>query len=112
MQPSDNVANHALFFMSGSMFALLISIFDATRRTAMRLLVGCLVGGIGASVAGQIFEGSRWQLLAAGIAAVITENMAMGLLKASREFSDHPFAVFGLVWKTISPTFGFGKNDA
>lgn len=111
MSPTnDNIAQGMLFFISGAMFALLISIFDAGRRTAARLAAGCFLGGIGALLAGQIFAGSKYQLLAAGVAAVITENIVIGLVKASRDFSTSPLKTFAELWGIVSPTFNIFKR--
>jgi len=104
---------HLFFFVGGTLITLLVSIFDVTRRTALKLFAGCIFGGIGALVAGLALEGwgTAWMLGGAGIAAVMTENIVMGFVKASENFRDSPFATLGTFLKDLLPSIpGFGKK--
>ena len=94
---------HAWFFAGGALVTLLISIFDVARRSALKLTAGCVLGGLGALLAGSLMEGSKWQLVAAGIAAVMTENIVMGLIKASKEFRENPLDVLIKIATSIIP---------
>lgn len=105
---------HVWFFLGGGMIALMMSIFDQTRRTALRLLVGCIFGGLGGVVAGLLLEnwGTGWMLFGAGVAAVTTENLALGFAKASKEFSDSPFKTLGDFVRDILPSIpGFKRPE-
>lgn len=108
------IFSHVWFFLGGSLIALMMSIFDQTRRTALRLFVGCMFGGGGAVIAGLALQswGTGWQLFGAGVAGVVTENLALGFAKASKEFSDSPFKVLTDFIKDTLPSIpGFKKPD-
>lgn len=105
---------HVWFFMGGSLIALMMSIFDQTRRTALRLIVGCVFGGVGAVVAGMALKGwgTGWMLFGAGVAGVVTENIMLGFMKASQEFASNPLKTVTDVVKDILPNIpGFKKPD-
>jgi hypothetical protein len=90
----------------GSMLVLLQSILSGTRRVWWRLILSCLLGGAGASLAGHVFEGSKWVYPICGVAAIMAENVIFGLFKASEEFKDSPIKVFADMWRLVMPTFG------
>jgi hypothetical protein len=104
---------HTLFFVGGSLITLLASIFDATRRTALKLAAGCMFGGVGALLAGWIMEGRSlpWQLTAAGIAGVMTENIVLGFMNASKQFAESPLTTITNVVKDIIPSLPGMKKD-
>lgn len=88
------------------MLVLLRSILDGTRRTWYALLIGCFLGGVGAAMAGHIFAGSAYVYPICGVAAVMTENIILGLFNASQQFRDSPIKVFSQMWRLMMPTFG------
>ncbi|ARK07494.1 hypothetical protein LAV_00119 [Sphingobium phage Lacusarx] len=106
-------ANEIWIGFAGAMLVLLRSILDGTRRTWYALLVGCVLGGAGAAMAGHVFAESKWVYPICGVAAVMTENVMLGLFKASQEFSEKPIDVFSRVWRLVMPTFGknTGSDD-
>lgn len=105
---------HVWLFLGGSLMTLLVSIFDETRRTAIRLLAGCIFGGLGAIVGGMLLQnwGNGWMLFGAGVCAVMAENIVLGFVKASKEFSESPFKTLGSFLKDILPSIpGMKKGD-
>lgn len=109
-----SLIGHVWFFLGGSLMTLLVSIFDETRRTAVRLLAGCIFGGFGAVIGGMLLEswGTGWMLFGAGVCAVMAENIVLGFVKASKEFSENPFKTVGQLIKDVLPSFpGFKKGE-
>lgn len=94
------------------MLVLLRSIVDGTRRTAAQLVVGCIFGGLGATAAGMVWANSHYIYLICGVAAIVTENVILGLFNASKEFAAKPKDFFGWAWKLIVPTIPFFKVGA
>lgn len=103
---NSQIANEIWIGVAGAMLVLLRSILDGTRRSWYALLVGCVLGGAGAAMAGHIFYNSAWVYPICGVAAVMTENVILGLFKASAEFKDEPIKVFSQLWRLVMPTFG------
>jgi hypothetical protein len=97
----------ALWLFSGSaILVLLRSIVDGTRRVWYRLLTGVVLGGLGGAMAGLAFADSKFVYAICGVAAIMTENIVLGLFKASQQFSDDPISVFSRIWRLVMPTFG------
>lgn len=94
------------------MLALLRSIIDGTRRSALQLLVGCIFGGLGAMAAAFVWKDSSWVYFICGVAAVMTENIVVGLFNMSKEFAANPKDVFAWAWKLVVPTIPFFKPGA
>lgn len=94
------------------MLVLLRSIVDGTRRTAAQLVVGCVFGGLGAIAGGVVWGDSQYVYLICGIAAVVTENVIIGIFNASKEFRDNPKSFFTWAWKLIVPTIPIFKSGA
>lgn len=100
------LVNSLWVFLGGSVVALLRSLVDGTRRNAFRLALGCLFGGIGAVVADRTFATTSWHIFWIGVAAVITENVVIGLFNASQKFKDDPINVFKAIWEIVVPSLG------
>lgn len=96
------VVNTVWVFLAGSVLTLFRSIVDGTRRSAKSLVIGCLFGGLGATVAFDMFEASEWQVFWAGCAAVIAENFVVGLYNASKRFREHPIDTARELWGTFA----------
>lgn len=104
---SDNqIANEVWIGVAGAMLVLLRSIIDGSRRTWYALLIGCIIGGGGAALAGHIFHDSKWVYPICGVAAVMAENVLIGFFNASEEFRKAPIKVFTQLWQLIVPSFG------
>lgn len=88
----------AWLFASGAIIALLRSVVDGTRRSFVRLVVGCIFGGLGAYLAGFAFEGKWFAPFAIGAAAVMTEHLALGLYRLSVAFAEDPVALINRFW--------------
>lgn len=98
---------HAMWvFSGGAILVLLQSILSTTKRNAKSLIIGCLFGGAGSWIASQIWGDSKYVFIICGVAAVVTENLLMGVLEASQQFRSDPITVFGKMWRLIMPTFG------
>ena len=55
--------------------------------------------------------GTGWMLFGAGVAGVVTENIALGFAKASKEFSESPFKTIADFVRDILPSIpGIGKK--
>lgn len=98
---------HAMWtFTGGAILVLLQSILSGVRRNWWSLLIGCVLGGAGSWVAGQIWGDSEYVYIICGVAAVITENMLSGIVNASRQFAESPIKVGTHFARTFFPTFG------
>ncbi len=87
----------------GGILVLLQSILSGTRRVWWRLLLSCFLGAGGAALAGHLFSESRWVYPICGAAAIVSENVVLGLFKASEEFRNQPIKVFSELWQLIVP---------
>lgn len=90
----------------GALLVLLRSIIDGTRRNWQTLVVGVLLGAAASAIAGQVFHGSTYVFPICGAAAVVSENVILGLFNVSKEFSNEPLRVFSTLWQLIVPSFG------
>jgi hypothetical protein len=93
-------------FTGGAILVLLQSILSGAKRNWWSLLIGCALGGAGAFLAGHIWADSKYVYVICGIAAVVTENLLLGVVKASQEFAQHPIKVGIQIARTFFPTFG------
>lgn len=93
--------------VGGAILVLLQSILSEQRRTAAKLFAGCIVGGIAAGIVGHTFADSSFVYVYVLAAAVMAENILLGLTNASRQFSAQPLNVFAQLWRIVAP--GFGK---
>lgn len=93
-------------FTGGAILVLLQSILSGARRNWWSLLIGCALGGVGSWIAGQIWADSPYIYIICGVAAVITENLLIGVTNASKEFAEKPLKVATHVARTFLPTFG------
>lgn len=98
--------------VAGAMIALLRSIIDGTRRTWYQLIIGCILGALGAGIAGHIYEDSKWVYPICGVAAIMTEGVVLGLFNASQEFRRDPFRVFSNLYRLVVPSFGKVVGDS
>lgn len=80
-------------FTGGAIIVLLTSILSEVRRNWWSLLAGCLLGGLGSWMAGQIWPDSKYLLLICGAAAVATEHLLKGVVNASKQFADNPIEI-------------------
>lgn len=108
----DAISSEVWMGVGGVMLVLLRSIVDGSRRTAAQLLVGCIFGGLGASAAAFVWKDSHYVYFICGVAAVITENVIIGVTNMSKEFAEKPQTFFGWAWKLIVPTIPFLKAGA
>lgn len=83
------------------MLALLRSIIDGTRRTALQLMASCIFGGLGAMAAGLVYKDSVYVYFICGIAAVVTDNVVVGLFSFSKQFATDPRDWMSWVLKTV-----------
>lgn len=112
MLNENNVATEVWIGVGGAMLVLLRSIVDGTRRSAMQLLAGCVFGAIGAMIAGTVFSENAYVYAICGVAAIVTENVILGLFNASKEFRDNPREVFAYFFKLLVPFWGKAAGDA
>lgn len=99
-----SMPNEVWAAVGGAMLVLLQSILSGVRRVWWRLLLSCILGGAGAALAGHIFADSKWVYPICGAAAIMFENIVLGLVKASEEFKDSPIKVFAQLWRLIVPS--------
>lgn len=90
--------------VGGVMLVLLRSIIDGTRRTAVQLIAGCVLGGLGAMGAAFVWSESHYLYFFCGVAAVMTENIVLGLFNVSKEFASNPKDTFSWAWKLVIPS--------
>lgn len=89
----------------GAMLVLLRSILDGTRRKWYIILIGMALGAAASAVAGETWHDSRYVYWICGAAAVMAENVILGLFNASNEFRQQPIKVFATMWRIIVPFF-------
>jgi hypothetical protein len=107
MQWDNNQLLHSMWiFTGGAILVLLQSILSNAKRNWWALLAGCAVGGAGSWVAAQIWGDSKYIYLICGAAAVMTENLLLGAVKASKQFAEDPI----MIAKTLIPFFNKGAN--
>lgn len=99
----DNIPDGVLIGFGGAVIVLLQSILSGTRRVWWRLLLSCLLGAGGAALAGHIFSESRWVYPICGAAAIMSENIILGLFQASEDFRKEPIRVFSELWQLVVP---------
>lgn len=87
--------------VGGVLLALLRSIIDGTRRTALQLMASCIFGGLGAAAAGFVWAESHYVYFICGIAAVVTDNVVVGLFAFSKQFATDPRDWMSWVLKTV-----------
>jgi len=102
-QNTPAMVNAVWVFVCGSLVAMLRSAVDGVRRSFGRLFVGSIFGGIGAIIADATFAESDYKILLIGVAAVIAENIVIGLTNASKEFSAKPWPLLKELFKLIVP---------
>jgi hypothetical protein len=105
----DDISAQVWMGVGGVMLVLLRSIIDGTRRTALQLLVGCIFGGLGAMAAGFVWGQSHYVYLICGVAAVITENVVIGVFNMSQQFAQNPKDIIGWFIQTVLPSLGLFK---
>lgn len=98
-------------FTAGVILVLLQSIVSGAKRNWWSLLTGCVLGGAGSWMAGQIWGDSKYILIICGVAAVMTENLLIGVTAASKEFAEKPLKVATHIARTFLPTFGKSVGD-
>jgi hypothetical protein len=96
----------------GAILVLFQSILSGTRRVWWRLLMSCAIGGAGSALAGMLFTNSKYVYVICGVAAIMSENIILGLFTASEEFKDSPIEVFSKFWRLLMPTFGKAAGEA
>jgi hypothetical protein len=106
MFSTSDINSEVWLASGGAMLVLLRSILDGTRRSWYALLTGCILGGAGSVIAGTAFAGSNYVYFWCGVAAVVCENVVLGLFNASKEFRDAPIKVFAQIWKIVMPSYG------
>lgn len=80
-------------FTGGAILVLLQSILHEVKRNWWSLLAGCVLGGAGSWVAGQIWGDSKYVYIICGAAAVMTQNLLLGAVNASKQFAADPIDV-------------------
>lgn len=94
MQSDNTELLHQMWvFTGGAIIVLLTSIISEVRRNWWSLLAGCVLGGAGAWVAGQIWGDSKYVYLICGASAVATEHFLKGCVAASKQFASDPIDV-------------------
>jgi hypothetical protein len=93
-------------FTGGAILVLLQSILSGAKRNWWSLLIGCVLGGGGAWLAGHIWADSKYVYIYCGVAAVLAENLLLGVAKAGQEFAQHPIKVGIQLARTFFPTIG------
>lgn len=112
MQIPDLEIPHQMWtFTSGVILVILQSIVSGARRNWWSLLTGCVLGGAGSWIAGQIWADSKYLLIICGVSAVMTENLLIGVTNASKEFAEKPLKVATHIARTFLPTFGKSAGD-
>jgi hypothetical protein len=106
------IAHGMWAFTGGAILVLLQSILSGTKRNWWSLLIGCVLGGAGAYVAGTIWADSKYVYIICGVAAVVTENLLGGVVNASKQFAESPIKVGSAVLKTFVPMFGKSAGDS
>jgi hypothetical protein len=106
----DDISSEVWMGVGGVMLVLLRSIVDGTRRTALQLLVGCVFGGLGAMAAGFVWGQSHYVYLICGVAAVVTENLVIGLFNMSNQFAQNPKDIIAWFIQTVLPSLGMLKG--
>lgn len=109
---AEAISSEVWMGVGGVMLVLLRSIVDGTRRTAAQLIVGCIFGGLGAMAAAFVWKDSHYVYFICGVAAVITENLIVGVFNMSKQFKDDPKSTFSWAWKLIVPTIPFFRTGA
>lgn len=109
---SPDFQHHVWIATGGAILVLFQSILSGTRRVWWRLLLSCIIGGAGATLAGMVFSESRFVYPICGAAAIMAENIILGLFTASEEFKDSPIEVFSKLWRLVVPTLGKPVGDA
>lgn len=109
---SPEFAHGVWLATGGAMLVLVQSILSGTRRVWWRLLLSCAIGGAGSTLAGIIFHDSRWVYAICGVAAIMSENIIFGFVKASEEFKDSPIQVFSQLFRLLVPFFGKVAGEA
>lgn len=106
---SNSDISHQIWVATGgAMLVLLQSILSGTRRVWWRLMLSCILGAGGATLAGTVFANSKYVYVFCGIAAIMSENIIFGLFNASEEFKNAPIKVFADLWRIVMPSFGKG----
>jgi hypothetical protein len=108
----DDISAQVWMGVGGVMLVLLRSIIDGTRRTALQLLVGCIFGGLGAMAAGFVWGQSHYVYLICGVAAVITENVVIGVFNMSQQFAQNPKDIIAWFIQTVLPSLGCSRRSA
>jgi hypothetical protein len=107
---TEEVQHSVWIGVGGAMLVLLQSIFSGTRRAWYRLAASCFVGGIAAVFVGHMFSDSSWVYAYCGVAAIVAENVIMGIFNASEEFKKNPINVFAEIWRIVMPSFARGTD--
>jgi hypothetical protein len=105
------IAHHMWAFTGGAILVLLQSILSGVKRNWWSLLLGCVLGGAGAWAAGQIWGDSKYVYVICGVAAVVTENLLMGVANMGKQFAENPIKVATHIARTFLPTFGKAAGD-
>lgn len=108
---NTELAHTMWVFTGGAILVLLQSILQGTKRRWWSLLIGCAFGGAGSWVAAQIWGDSKYVYIICGVAAVVTENVLIGVVNASKQFADSPIKVGSQLAKMFFPTFGKSVGD-
>lgn len=106
-QNNTDILHSMWIFTGGAILVLLQSILHEAKRNWFQLLAGCVIGGAGAWVAGQIWGDSKYIYLICGAAAVMSQNLLMGAVNASKQFADNPIEVGKLF---LPKLFGAGTQ--
>jgi len=96
----------------GALIVLFLSIVNQQRRSWKSLTIGCIFGALGASFVGWAFADKWWVYPACGVAAIMTENLFLGVLNLSARFRDDPVNIVTHFIKLFVPTFGKAVGDS
>ncbi len=87
----------------GALIVLFLSIISPSKRSWLHLTVGMIFGAFGASFVGYAFQDEWWVFPAAGAAAIMTENLALGVMNLSAKFRDNPVDILTHFVKLFVP---------
>ena len=83
----------------------IVSVLSKSRRSALRLMIGMIIGGFGCGMAYIFLPEVWWKIFACGAAAVMTEHALIGMAKLSEEFATDPWGKISSVFSGFSITF-------
>jgi len=100
----DSDMLHQMWTFTGGVIIVIVqSLLTGAKRNWRKLLLGCVLGGVGSWIAGQIWGDSKFIFLICGVAAICAENVIVGVFNASKQFADNPIKVATHMARTVMP---------